>query len=258
MEKSIEKNAFDLTGKVAMVTGAGRGMGAHIAQTLAQYGADLIICSRTESELTEVADKIKARGRKAMVYPIDLTDIAAIEEMVAACEDDMGGIDVLVNNAGVNIPQWAEDVTEEAWDTVITINLKAQFFCAQAVGRRMIERKRGKIIMVSSQAGSVGLIKRAAYCSSKGALNQLTRTLAIEWAKHNVTVNAIAPTFVEGPFTEPMFKDKEFKDYVLGNIPLGRIGQAEDVSGAVVYLASDAANLVTGSVLAIDGGWTAQ
>jgi 2-deoxy-D-gluconate 3-dehydrogenase len=258
MEIKMEKNAFDLTGKVALVTGAGRGMGAHIAEALAMYGADVIVCSRTESELVKVAGKIESRGQKAMVYPIDLTRTETIQKMVADCEAEMGAIDVLVNNAGINIPQWAEEVTEEAWDKVIAINLKAQFFCAQAVGRKMIERKEGKIIMVSSQAGSVGLIKRAAYCSSKGAINQLTRTLAIEWAKHNIKVNAIAPTFVEGPFTEPMFKDKEFKDYVLGNIPLGRIGQPEDVTGAVVYLASNAANLVTGSILAIDGGWTAQ
>ena len=258
MVKTIERNEFDLTGKVAMVTGAGRGMGAHIAQTLSRYGADLIICSRTQSELEEVAKKIENIGRKAMIYPIDLTRTETIEPMVATCETQMGGIDILVNNAGINIPQWAEEVTEKAWDQVMSINLKAQFFCAQAVGQRMIQRRQGRIIMISSQAASVGLIKRSAYCASKGAINQLTRTLAIEWAKHNITVNAVAPTFIEGPFTKPMFEDKEFKDYVLSNIPLGRIGQPEDVSGAVVYLASGAAKMVTGSILTIDGGWTAH
>lgn len=249
---------FDLTGKVAMVTGAGRGMGAHIAQTLSRYGADLIICSRTEAELQQVAEKIRTENRKVMTCPVDLTRIELLPGLVEACEAQMGGIDILVNNAGINIPQPAEEVTAEAWDQIMNINLKAQFFCAQAVGKRMIRRKSGKIIMMSSQAGSVGLLKRAAYCSSKGAINQLTRTLAIEWARHNITVNAIAPTFVEGPFTKPMFEDEEFKDYVLSNIPLGRIGQPADISGAVVYLASAAADLVTGAILAIDGGWTAR
>ncbi len=258
MKESNRKSEFDLTGKVAMVTGAGRGMGAHIAESLSRYGADLIICSRTRTELDKVAEKIKANGRKVISYPIDLTQTETLPRMVDECEAQLGGIDILVNNAGINIPQAAEEVTAEAWDTIMSINLKAQFFCAQAVGRRMIQRKKGKIIMMSSQAGSVGLLKRAAYCSSKGAINQLTRTLAIEWAKHNITINAIAPTFVEGPFTKPMFEDPEFKRYVLSNIPLGRIGQPGDISGAVIYLASSAADLVTGSILTIDGGWTAQ
>ena len=258
MNTSSRNNEFDLTGKVAMVTGAGRGMGAHIAHTLSRYGADLIICSRTGEELDKVAQKVKSEGRKVMTYPVDLTQVEAIPHMVEACEAEMGGIDILVNNAGMNIPQAAEEVTVDAWDRIMNINLKAQFFCAQAVGQGMIQRKKGKIIMMSSQAGSIGLLKRAAYCSSKGAINQLTKTLAIEWAKHNITVNAIAPTFVEGPFTKPMFEDPEFKRYVLSNIPLGRIGQPADISGAVVYLASAAADLVTGSILTIDGGWTAQ
>lgn len=258
MSESNQNKEFDLTGKVAMVTGAGRGMGAHIAYTLSRYGADLIICSRTDAELGNVAKKIRTEGRRVMTYPIDLTRMEAIPQMIEVCEAEMGGIDILVNNAGINIPQAAEDVTVEAWDQIMNINLKAQFFCAQAVGKRMIQRKKGKIIMISSQAGSVGLLQRAAYCSSKGAINQLTKTLAIEWAKHNITINAIAPTFVEGPFTKPMFEDPEFKNYVLSNIPLGRIGRPEDISGAVVYLASAAADLVTGSILTIDGGWTAQ
>ncbi len=258
MSQSNLDNIFDLKGKVAMVTGAGRGMGAHIAQTLAHYGADLIICSRTDAELEDIAKKIRGENRKVMACPIDLTRVELLPDLVEECEAQIGSIDILVNNAGINIPQAAEDVTVEAWDQIMSINLKAQFFCAQAVGKQMIRRKRGKIIMMSSQAGSVGLLKRAAYCASKGAINQLTRTLAIEWAQHNIKVNAIAPTFVEGPFTRPMFEDEEFKNYVLSNIPLGRIGQPGDISGAVVYLASAAADLVTGAILAIDGGWTAR
>jgi 2-deoxy-D-gluconate 3-dehydrogenase len=167
-------------------------------------------------------------------------------------------IDILVNNAGINIPQWAVDVTEEAWDNIMDINLKGLFFVAQAVGKVMIQQKKGKIINVSSQAGSVGLLRRAAYCTSKGGVNLLTKVLAIEWAPHNIKVNAIAPTFIETPMTQPMFQDKSFRDYVLGNISLGRLGKPEDVVGAVIYLASEASDLVTGHVLLIDGGWTAH
>jgi len=163
-----------------------------------------------------------------------------------------------MNNAGLNVPQWAAEVTEEAWDRVMNTNLKGLFFVAQAVGKVMIRQKRGKIINVSSQAGSVGLLRRAAYCASKGGVNQLTRVLAIEWAPHNINVNAIAPTFVETPLTRPMFQDQNFREYVMGNISLGRIGKPEDIVGAAIYLASAASDLVTGHVLLIDGGWTAH
>lgn len=258
MPATTQRIDFDLDGKVALVTGAGRGMGRHIALALARYGADVALCSRTAGELEVVAEEIRAMGRQALVQPIDLTRTAQITTMADSVAETLGSIDILVNNAGVNIPQWAEEVTEEAWDRVLDLNLKAQFFCAQAVGRHMIRRGGGRIIMVSSQAGSVGLIKRAAYCASKGALNQLTRVLALEWAKHDIRVNAIAPTFIDSPLVRPFLEDPEFKRYVLDNIPLGRIGQPSDVTGAVLYLASDAAGLVTGTVLAIDGGWTAQ
>jgi 2-deoxy-D-gluconate 3-dehydrogenase len=169
-----------------------------------------------------------------------------------------GHIDILVNNAGINVPQPSEEVTEEAWDQVHNVNLRGLFFCAQAAGKVMIQQKGGKIINVSSQSGNVGLPLRAAYCSSKGGVNLLTKVLAIEWAKYHINVNAIAPTFIEGPFTKPMFEKKEFREYVLGNIPLGRVGQPTDVVGAVIYLASSASDLVTGHILLIDGGWTAQ
>jgi len=249
---------FDLTGQVAFVTGAGRGLGRHIALALARYGADLVICSRTLSELAEVAAEIEALGREALVQRADMTLTADIDSVVAAAEQRFGHIDILVNNAGINIPQWAEEVTEEAWDRVLNINLKGLFFCAQAVGKVMIRQKRGKIINVSSQAGSVGLIKRAAYCSSKGAVNQLTRVLAVEWAKHKINVNAIAPTFVETPMTKPMFEDTEFRKYIFDNILFDRAAQPKDVVGAVIYLASAASDMVTGHILHIDGGWTAH
>jgi 2-deoxy-D-gluconate 3-dehydrogenase len=247
---------FDLAGKVAIVTGAGRGMGYHIALALARYGADLVVCSRTLSELEKVASEIKSSGRRVLIQRADVTKIPEIQAMVEAAVRTFGRIDILVNNAGTNIPQWAEDVTEEVWDKVFNINLKGAFFCAQAVGKVMIQQKKGKIINVSSQAGSVGLIMRSAYCASKGGLNQLTRVLALEWAKHNILVNAIAPTFLETPMTRPMLEKKEFHDYVMGNILLGRLARFEDVTGAVIYLASEASNMVTGHVLLIDGGWT--
>jgi NAD(P)-dependent dehydrogenase (short-subunit alcohol dehydrogenase family) len=247
---------FDLTGKVAIVTGAGRGMGYHIALALARYGADLVVCSRTISELEKVGAEIEKLGRRVLIQKMDVTSTPEIHAMVDGTVKTFGRIDILVNNAGLNIPQWAEEVTEEAWDRVFDINLKGTFFCAQAVGKVMIRQKKGKIINISSQSGSVGLIMRSAYCASKGGLNLLTKVLALEWAKHNILVNAIAPTFLETPMTKPMLEKKEFHDYVMGNILLGRLARFEDVTGAVIYLASEASNMVTGHVLLIDGGWT--
>ncbi len=249
---------FDLSGKVAIVTGAGRGMGYAMALALARYGADLVVCSRTLSELEKIGKEIETIGRRVLIQKTDVTHIPEIHAMVEASMKAFGHIDILVNNAGLNVPQWAEDVTEEAWDKIFNINLRGAFFCAQAVGKVMIRQKKGKIINISSQAGSVGLIMRSAYCASKGGLNLLTKVLALEWAKHNILVNAIAPTFLETPMTKPMLEKKEFRDYVMGNIVLGRLAKVEDVIGGVIYLASEASNMVTGHVLLIDGGWTAH
>jgi NAD(P)-dependent dehydrogenase (short-subunit alcohol dehydrogenase family) len=257
----MEKNPypeFDLSGKVAVVTGAGRGMGYHFAMALARYGADLVICSRTRSELEKVAEEARGLGRRVLVQPMDVLKNPEIQGMVDKAVKEFGKIDILVNNAGLNVPQWAEEVTEEAWDRVMNTNLRALFFVAQAVGRVMIRQQSGKIINISSQSGSVGLIMRAAYCASKGGVNLLTKVLAVEWAKHNILVNAVAPTFIETPLSKPMLAKEEFRSYVLGNIPLGRVGQPRDVIGAVIYLASEAANMVTGHILLVDGGWTAH
>jgi len=257
MEK-VSFSEFDLSGKVAIVTGAGRGMGCHIALALAKYGSDLVICSRTTSELEKTKEEIERFGRKVLIHRMDVTKIPEIHFMVEESLMTFGHIDILVNNAGVNIPQSAVDVTEETWDQIIDTNLKGLFFCAQAVGKVMIQQKKGKIINISSQSGSVGLPQRAAYCSSKGGVNLLTKVLAIEWAKYNIHVNAIAPTYIETPMTKPMLEKDEFRNYVLENIPLGRVGKPEDVIGAVIYLASEASSMVTGHVLLIDGGWTAH
>ena len=233
-------------------------MGYHIALALAKYGADIVVCSRTGSELKKVGTEIEKLRRKALIQQVDVTKVSEINAMVERSVKAFGHIDILVNNAGVNVTQWAVDVTEEAWDRVIDTNLKALFFCAQAVGRVMIQQKKGKIINISSQTGTIAIPQRAAYCSSKGGVNQLTKLLAIEWAHYNINVNAIAPTFIETPFTKPMFEKEGFREYVLGNIPLGRVGKPDDVTGAVVYLASEASNLVTGHILLVDGGWTAH
>ncbi len=249
---------FDLSGKVAIVTGAGRGMGYCIALALAKYGSDLVVCSRTASDLERVAEEARGFGGAVLIQQMDICRNSEIERMVEESVEAFGHIDILVNSAGVNIPQWAVDVTEDAWDKIMATNLKGLFFCTKAVGKVMIQQKRGKIINVSSQSGSVGLPQRAAYCSSKGGVNLLTKVLAIEWAKYNINVNAIAPTFIETPMTKPMFENEGFRKYALGNIPLGRVGKPEDVVGAVIYLASDASDLVTGHVLLIDGGWTAH
>jgi NAD(P)-dependent dehydrogenase (short-subunit alcohol dehydrogenase family) len=257
MEK-VPYSEFDLSGKVAIVTGAGRGMGYHIALVLAKYGADVVVSSRTVSELERVGEEIEKLGRKVLIQQLDVTKIPEIHAMVGQSLKAFGHIDILVNNAGINITQWAVDVTEEAWDRVIDTNLKALFFCAQAVGKVMIQQKKGTIINISSQTGTIAIPQRAVYCSSKGGVNQLTKVLAIEWAQYNINVNAIAPTFIETPFSKPMFEKEGFREYVLGNIPLGRVGQPEDVTGAVIYLASEASNLVTGHVLLVDGGWTAH
>ena len=177
--------------------------------------------------------------------------------MVQQTLDRFGQIDILVNNAGINIPKYALDVTEEDWDLVLDINLKGLFFCSQAVGREMVKRKSGKIINISSQMGVIGYYKRAAYCSSKAGVVNLTRVLAIEWAPYGVRVNCIGPTFLRTPLTAPMFADEGYYQEIVDRIPLGDIGKPEDVVGAVVYLASPASDLVTGHALLVDGGWTA-
>ena len=251
-------NEFDLSEKIAVVTGAGRGLGHDISLALARYGAHVVACSRTESELETVAEKIKAMGRQAIPVPMDVSDIRSIRPMVDRAVEAFGRIDILVNNAGINRPQRAEDVTEDNWDQVMSTNLKGLFFCAQAVGRVMISQKKGKIINISSDAGTVGIPGRAAYCASKGGVNLVTKVLAIEWAQHHINVNAIAPAFIETPLTEPMLKDPALKKYVLENTPLGRVGKPKDVSSAAVFLASEASDYITGHILLIDGGWTAH
>ncbi len=249
---------FSLTGRVAMVTGASKGLGEGAALALAHAGADVVVTAREVERVQPVAAQIEQMGRAALPLALEVRSIDSIDTAIAAARERFGRIDILVNNAGVNIPEPALEVSEEHWDRVLDINLKGLFFCAQRVGRVMVEQGYGKVINVGSQMGLVGGKLRAAYCSSKGGVVQLTKALAIEWAEHGINVNGVAPTFLETPFTAKMFENKEFHDEVVGNILFGRLGQVEDVLGAIVFLASSASDLITGHTLLVDGGWTAK
>jgi len=255
----MKPGEISLKDKVALITGAAGGLGGAIARAYGAAGARVFLHDLFEDKLKEFASALNADGIRTGYKVLDITASGAPQKLVDAAVKEMGRIDILVNSAGINRPEKAEDVTEKNWDDVMNINLRAMFFVSQAAGKHMIARGgEGKIINLSSQAGSVAIPLRAAYCSSKGAVNQLTKTLALEWAKHRIVVNAIAPTFVETPFTAQMFQDEEFKKYVLASIPLGRMVTAEEVANAALFLASDLAGMITGHVLAVDGGWTIQ
>jgi 2-deoxy-D-gluconate 3-dehydrogenase len=252
--------SFRLDGKIALVTGTGSGLGQSAAIALAHAGADLA--------LTELPDRLDAAqgtareveyaGRQALVLPLDVLQLPMIAEAVEATLRRFGRLDVLVNNAGLNVPRLAVDVSEADWDRVIDIDLKGVFFMAQAAAKRaMIPQGGGKIVNIASIMGAVGYTHRAAYCAAKAGVVNLTRVLAFEGAAHKINVNAVGPTFVETPLTRPMFENQAFREDVLRRIPLGRLGTPDDVAGAVVYLASPAADMVTGHHLLVDGGWTA-
>jgi NAD(P)-dependent dehydrogenase (short-subunit alcohol dehydrogenase family) len=250
---------LDLKGKRALITGAASGIGRAAAEALAGQGADVVLCDLKTGSLNAICREISEKsGVKAAWRGVDITKKAQIDQIFESVLKEEGPVDILVNSAGVNVPQKAEEVTEEAWDLVQSVNLKGSFFCCQAAGRSMIERGYGKIINISSQAGSRGLLYRAAYCSSKGGLDQISRVLALEWSKHGVRVNSLAPTFLLTPLTEPMFKDPAFKDYVDSKLLIPRLAEISDLTGAIVFLASPASDMMTGTVLYVDGGWTAH
>ncbi len=248
-----------LDGKVALVTGAAGGIGSAVATAYAEAGADCIVAEQPERmvDLDPVCESIRGHGRRAEPLPLHLPDASSIEEHVREAMAAMGRIDILVNNAGVNRPKDAFDVTEDDWDLVLGVNLKGLFFLSQQVGRHMRDAGGGKIINMASIMGVVGYYQRAAYCSSKAAVVNLTRVLAIEWAPFKINVNAIGPTFVVTPLTQPYFDDPQKSEELVSRIPWGRAGQPEDIVGAAVFLASDAAELITGHTMLVDGGWTA-
>ncbi len=247
---------FNLSGKVAVITGASKGIGKDLAYLLAQAGADIAIVARNKQQLEEAAHEIGQTGVNVLPVSFDLTKVEETAQVMEGIYKHFGKIDILINNAGINVAKPAEVLTSQEWDTVLDINLKSVFFTSQAAGKYMIDQKKGKIINMSSQMAFVGYYKRAAYSSSKGGITQLTKALAIEWAPHQVNVNAIAPTFIETPMTKQMFEDETFKDEVLSRIPLGRLAKTEDLFGGVVYLASDCSDMMTGQTLVVDGGWT--
>ncbi len=248
---------FDLTGKVAIVTGGAGGIGKALALGLAGHGADAVVTSRTLSKLEPVAAEIKAVGRKSLAVACDVTDERSIKEMVERVVQAFSRIDILVNAAGINIRSSAEDISIDDWKKVMEFNALGTFICCQAVGRVMIKQNSGKIVNVSSVRGRYGAPSGAvAYSPSKGAVDTLTRTLACEWAKYNIMVNAVAPTLIETDLTRQALANPEFAKTMKARIPLGRWGFPEDVVGPTVFLASKASDFVTGQIIYVDGGTT--
>jgi NAD(P)-dependent dehydrogenase (short-subunit alcohol dehydrogenase family) len=253
-----EAPEFRLDGQVALVTGAARGIGAACALALAQAGADVALGLRAGGSATELCAAIRALGRRALPLQMEVSRLAEIRSAVARALDEFGRIDILVNNAGIGPPNLAENVTEADFDETVAVNLKGTFFVSQEVGRSMIAKRRGRIVNLSSQAGFVGLPSESVYCMTKAGIAHLTKCLAIEWGKYGINVNAVAPTFIKTPGTVKWLQDEAFRDNLLANIPLQRVGETSDVAGAVVFLASPAAALITGATLLIDGGYTAR
>lgn len=249
---------FDLAGRVALVTGASRGIGRDLALAVADAGAQVAVAARSSQELDELCAQIAAAGGDAMAIAVDMREVGSIRAMVDAVVERFGRLDILVNNAGLGTNHDAVDVTAQEWDELFDVNARGLFFACQAAGRHMLANGYGRIVNMSSQAGSVGIRRHAAYCASKGAVEQLTRVLALEWSSRGVTVNAVAPTFIRTPGTADRLDQPEFLADVLARLPLGRVGTTMEVAAAVIFLASDAASLISGAVLAVDGGWTAQ
>ena len=246
--------SFRLDGCKALVTGAGRGIGLAAASALADAGADVCLLARTETEVSAVAEALCARGDAATAFAIDVTDTAAMTQLIS----EQGPFHILVNNAGTNRPAPCVDYAESDYDDVMALNVRSVYFTTRAVARGLVAAGlEGSIINISSQMGHVGGAGRTVYCASKHALEGFTKALAWELGESGIRVNTLCPTFIETPMTEPMLEDRAFKDRVLSQIALGRLGQVEDLMGAVVYLASDASRLVTGSALMVAGGWTA-
>lgn len=244
-----------LDGRRALVTGAGRGIGLAAAAALAEAGAVVTLLARSSQDIDAAATAIAAQGGQAVAVILDVRDLAAIRKFFAS----QPAFHILVNNAGTNRPKPVLDVTEDDYDSVLDLNLKSAFFVAQACAQKMIAQNvKGSMIHIGSQMGHVGGINRSLYCASKWGLEGLNKSLALDLASHGIRSNIIAPTFIETPMTEPFLADAAFRASVVSKIKLGRIGRVEDLMGAVLFLASDAAALMTGSSMLIDGGWTAE
>jgi NAD(P)-dependent dehydrogenase (short-subunit alcohol dehydrogenase family) len=247
-----------LDDKVAMVTGAASGIGFACAELLAASGAKVALVDYNPETLLRATKKVQEKGT-AKGYQLDIADIPQIAPTVSYIRQELGEIDVLVCSAGINIRQLAHEVTEEAWDAINEVNAKGLFFCNQVVAvQSMMPRKTGVIVNIASTMGLVGGPKRVVYCASKGAVVQLTKAEAVDWAPHNIRINAVAPTYVLTNLTRELLKDPESRGYVMENTPFRRLATVEDVATAVCFLASDEANMITGTILPVDGGWTAK
>ncbi|MCP8970486.1 SDR family NAD(P)-dependent oxidoreductase [Ectobacillus ponti] len=249
---------FDLKGKIAVVTGASMGIGYGLAKALAHAGATVIAAARNLPALRQLCADIQQEGGTAFAVSLDVTNVPHIHAVMEQIAKEHGRIDILVNNAGLGANHPAVEVTEADWDTMMDVNLKGLFFCCQAAGKIMLKQGFGRIINMSSQASVVGIVDHAVYCTSKGGVNQLTRVLALEWASRGITVNAVGPTFTYTPGTAERLDDPAYLQGVLDRIPAKKVAEIKDVAGAVIYLASPAGDMVNGTILLVDGGWTAQ
>ncbi len=248
----------DLTGKVALITGAARGIGRACALALAEAGADIVLGLERYHSDDGVVNEIKALGRKVLSLQMDVSKISEIKAAFEILEKEFGKLDILVNNAGIGPENSIEDVTEEDFNYTVDVNLKGTFFVSQYAGKLMKRQKYGCIVNLSSQAGFIALPTESVYCMTKAGIAHLTKCFAVEWGKYNITVNAVAPTFIKTPGTEIWLQDEEFRNGILSKIVLGRVGIPKDVASAVLFLSSQASSLITGTTLMIDGGWTAQ
>ena len=247
---------FSLKGKKAIVTGAATGLGQAIAVKLAEAGAETGISDKPGVSLKQTTELIRKTGHEPYTFTMDVDDLNQISDGIKTAAEHFEGLDILVNNAGINRPTNALEVSSDNWDAHYKTNIKGGFFAAREAAEIMIPAKRGRIIFISSQSGLIGIPGQAVYCSTKGAVIQAVRTLGVEWAKHGITVNSVAPTFVETDLTRERLKYPEFRKFVLNKIPCGKLAEPKHVAAAVVFLASDEAEMINGHTLSVDGGWT--
>jgi NAD(P)-dependent dehydrogenase (short-subunit alcohol dehydrogenase family) len=248
----------DFKGRVALITGAARGIGRECALAFAEAGADVALGLRDIHSDAGIVDEIKDMGRRVLPLQMDVSNTGEVKEGFAVVGKEFGKLDILVNNAGIGPPNTVEDVTEEDFDYTVNVNLKGTFFVSQQAGILMKKQKYGRIVNLSSQAGFIALPTESVYCMTKAAIAHLTKCFAVEWGKYNITVNAVAPTFIKTPGTEQWLNDEDFKKEILSKVVLGRVGIPKDVTSAILFLSSEASSLITGTTLMIDGGWTAQ
>lgn len=256
MHNQIFEKIFDLQDKVGIITGGSSGIGLAIARTLGYAGVKIAVVNRTEATGKEAAASLSKEGIEAKAFPCDVSRKEDVEAMLEVVEETLGPVDILVNSAGINIRKKALEFDPAEWDQILDINLKGTFLTCQTVGRRMVERRSGHIVNISSIAASVGLIDRAPYCASKGGVSQLTKVLAIEWASYGVTVNAIGPGYVRTPLITGLLQDSGFQKTLHTHVPMNRIAETEDLRGILLVLCSKAGAYITGQTIYVDGGWS--